>query len=120
MSGTAFSLQSASQKARAGAESAMVFAYFLIIAVAGLRFSLRLVWLATLGSLAGYLVLLVVRDPDWFGGKVNAVEVRGVEEIIVLLSLGLSGIIVGQLVRRTKAMARDFARRVADSQQGAP
>ena len=40
--------------AGSGPESPLMFGYFLIIALAALRFSLRLVWFATLGCMAGY------------------------------------------------------------------
>ena len=40
-----------------GPKSPLVVAYFLLIVLATLRLSLRLVWFATLGSMLGYLFL---------------------------------------------------------------
>ncbi|MDA1054808.1 MAG: hypothetical protein O3C40_30650 [Planctomycetota bacterium] len=94
----------------AGPLSPLVAAYFLIIVLAGLRFSLRLVWCSTLCSMAGYLFLVGVKDDEWFDA--NHV-VAPVEQIMTLACLGLTGIITGQIIRRVRALADDYSRRVA-------
>ena len=98
-----------------GANSPLVFAYFLIIALAALRFSLRLVWFATLGCMAGYLATVGAKDSTWFDAHHI---VPPVEQLVMLLSLGLTGIIVGQVIRRVRGLAEDYARRMA-AQRGA-
>ena len=93
----------------AGPESPLVLIYFLIIAMAGLRFSLRLVWCATLGSMLGYLALVGMKDDRWFDPKH---VVAPVEQIMTLVSLALTGVVIGQIIRRVRALAEDYSRRV--------
>ena len=99
-----------------GPASPLVFIYFLIIALAGLRFSLPLVWLATLGSMLAYLALVAAVDRrdhgQWFD---NDHAVPPIEQLMVLLSLALVGVIVGQIVWRVRVMAEEFNQRM---QQG--
>jgi hypothetical protein len=92
-----------------GPLSPMVLAYFLIIVLAGLRFSLRLVWCASLCSMAGYLFLVGIKDNKWFD---TSHDVAPVEQIMTLACLGLTGIITGQIIRRVRTLADDFSRRI--------
>ena len=96
-----------------GPASPLVCIYFLIIALAALRFSLPLVWMATLGSMAGYLSLVAVADlrdhGQWFDAD-HAVPI--VEQLMILLSLCLTGIIVGQVIRRVRSVAEEFNQRM--------
>lgn len=96
-----------------GPKSPLVVGYFLLIALSALRFNLPLIWMATAGSMAGYLVLL--GDAKWFD---ESVRVPRYHQIIFLLALALSGIVLGQVIRRVRHLARDYAARV-DSQRGA-
>jgi len=95
----------------AGPGSPLVLAYFLIIALAALRFNLGLVWFTTLGAMAGYWLLVGLEDAKtsrWFDAQ-HAVP--PVTQLITLLSLGLTGIVIGQVVRRVKTMAEEYADR---------
>jgi hypothetical protein len=95
-----------------GPRSAMVVGYFLIIALAGLRFQLRLVWCATLCSMGGYLVLLAyVR---WYASEAarSDMAVPRYQQLIFLAALAMTGIIVGQIIRRVKLLAQDYALRL--------
>ena len=56
-----------------GPRSPLVVAYFLVIALAALRLSLPLMWMATLGSMAGYLFLLGYVDYYAAGTKAMSV-----------------------------------------------
>ena len=94
----------------AGPFSPLVSIYFLIIVMAGLRFSLRLVWCSTLCSLAGYLFLVGLRDDKWFDADH---VVPPVEQIMTLACLGLTGIITGQIIRRVRGLADEYSRRIA-------
>lgn len=94
------------------AQSSLVLAYFLVIAVAGLRFSLPLVWFATLGAMAGYLFLVGQSDDTWFDSH-HVVPV--VQQLVTLLSLGLTGVLLGQILRRVRSLAEDYARRLSKS-----
>ena len=96
----------------AGPHSPLVLAYFLIIALAALRFSLGLVWFSTLGAMVGYWLLVGIEDGKssaWFD---NQHAVAPVEQLITLVSLALTGVVIGQVVRRVKALAAEYAQRV--------
>ncbi len=91
-----------------GAGSPLVAAYFLLIALAGLRFSLHLVWCATAGCAVGYLLQFV----NWFP-QTDKVAVPRHDQAITLLALILMGVIVGQMVRRVRVLAVHFAERAS-------
>ena len=101
-----------------GIASPPVFIYFLIIALAALRFNLPLVWMATLGSMAGYMAFVAVADrrsgSQWFDAD-HAVPV--VEQLMMLLALGLTGVIVGQIIRRVRAVSEEFKQRMEAAKQ---
>jgi hypothetical protein len=102
----------------AGPHSPLVLAYFVLIAVAGVRFSLGLVWFAALGAMICYWLLVGIadgRDSRWFDGQ-HAVP--PVEQLMTLLSLGLTGVVVGQMVRRVKGLAADYSERIAAADKG--
>lgn len=92
----------------AKANSPLVYVYFVIVLLAGLRFSLPLVWCATIGSMLAYLALVGMSDPTWFDADH---AIRPVEQLIVHLSLALTGILLGQIVRHARGMAGDYAAR---------
>lgn len=96
-----------------GPRSPLVLGYFLIIALAGLRFSLGLIWCCTLGSMAGYLLLVAIKDKGWFDADHF---VSPVEQLSTLLSLGITGIVLGQVIRRVKGIAADYAQRMQPSE----
>ena len=92
-----------------GTASPPVFIYFLIIVLAALRFNLRLVWMATLGSMAGYMTFVGAADLQasgkWFDEH-HAVPV--IEQLMMLLALGLTGVVVGQIIRRVRAVPEEL------------
>jgi len=94
-----------------GPRSPVLAAYFPLLLLSGLRFSLPLVRFATAGAMLGYLVLL--GHAAWLR---PALRVPRYQEILVLLALGLTGVVLGQVLRRARVAAEDFARRYA----GAP
>ncbi|MFV1965193.1 MAG: hypothetical protein ACC628_07190 [Pirellulaceae bacterium] len=100
--------------AGAGPNSPVVFAYFLVIAMAALRFSLPLVWFATLFSISGYLALLGIKDDRWFDAT-HVVD--PVEQLMALACLAMTGIIVGQVIRRVRSLADEYSRRVASAHE---
>jgi hypothetical protein len=97
-----------------GPRSPLVVAYFLIIALAALRLNLRLMWMATLGSMAGYLLLLGYVDYCAHADRAAAMSVPRYYQLIILVALALAGVILGQVIRRVRTMAEDFARRVRE------
>jgi hypothetical protein len=103
----------------AGPNSPLVFGYFLIIALAAIRFRLRLVWFATIAAMLGYLLLVGLEDGKtsrWFDSE-HAVPPA--TQLITLLSLGLTGIVIGQVVRRVRGMASDYAERLCAAEKAA-
>lgn len=89
-----------------GARSPLVVGYFLIIGLAGLRFSLPLVWFATCGSVGGYLFLLGYSK--WFAPE-RHLRVDRYQQLIFVLAIALAGIVLGQILRRVRRMAEDYA-----------
>jgi hypothetical protein len=92
-----------------GPRSAMVVGYFLVVALAGLRFNLPLVWFATCGSMCGYLFLLGYGR--WFAAPERNLRIERYQELIFLVALALSGIVLGQILRRVRRIAEDYAGR---------
>jgi hypothetical protein len=93
-----------------GPRSPLVIGFFLIPAMATLRFQLRLVWFATIAAMLGYGWLL--GWARWIA-DVRDVRVPRYQELIFLTALALSGLIQGQVIRRVKSMAAAYARRLA-------
>ncbi len=94
-----------------GPRSPLVIGYFLIVILATLRFSLPLVRAATIGSLAAYLVLLGYAA--WFTER--DLRVPRYHQAMFLLGLALSGIVLGQVIRRVRGMAAEYAGRLSNT-----
>jgi len=90
-----------------GPRSALVVGYFLIIALSGLRFSLNLVRWATLLAVVGYAVLLGYAK--WVAPENRLPRYQ---QLIVLVALALAGVIMGQVIRRVRDIAQDYAGRI--------
>lgn len=88
-----------------GPRSPLVVGYFLILAATGLRLNLTLVRCATLGTVVAYLILSGFAR--WFTDR--DIRVPRYEQLMMLLALGLTGIIIGQIVRNARRMAARFA-----------
>ena len=98
-----------------GPQSPLVLGYFVIIAAAALRFSLPLVWISTVGAMAGYMVLVGGNDATWFD-PVHDTPVA--QQLTTLLSLGLSGMVLCQVLRRFRRAAEQYASGFGASAQG--
>jgi hypothetical protein len=92
-----------------GPRSPLVVGYFLILAVATLRFSLSLVRCTTMGIVIAYLALLA--DARWFATRDKTVPAH--DQLIVLVAMGLAGLTLGAVVRRVRRMAFEFAERAS-------
>jgi len=104
-----------------GPRSPLLVVYFLILALAALRFSLPLLWFATGGSLVAYLVLL--GHARWFAAtdlQAHEQTVPRFHQLIVVLGLTLTGVVLGQVVRRVRYLAEDYAQRVTPPSEGQP
>ncbi len=98
-----------------GPRSPLVVSYFVIVALAALRFSLPLVRFATVGSMLGYIAVLGYAK--WFAAGEH--RVPRYHEVMFLLALGLTGITIGQVVRAARSMAVEYGiRRAAETGRG--
>lgn len=91
-----------------GPSSPIIQIYYLIIAMAALRFSVPLVWFSALACVGGYWGVVGLSDDVWFDEN-HATPV--IPQIVTIACLGLAGIITGQVVRVTRALANEFAAR---------
>lgn len=92
-----------------GPASSITRAYFLVIALAALRFDLGLIWFSTLGCMLGYEAMVGEADQSWFDAD-HAIP--PVDNLIMLVSLALTGLILGQVIRRVRHAAADYATRL--------
>lgn len=90
-----------------GPRSPLVVGYFLIIALSSLRFDLGLVRAATVGAMLGYLA--VCGYAKWMTER--DLRVPRYHQLMLLVALGLCGIVLGQVIRRVRGLAEDYARR---------
>ena len=91
-----------------GPQSPLLVGFFLVIALAALRFDLQLVRFATVAVMIGYLCVLgYAKWPETFGGDGKAdYTVPRYEQLVILAGLALAGIIIGQVVRRVLNLLR--------------
>ena len=99
-----------------GAASPLVYVFWVVIALAGLRCNLALIWFGTIGAMAAYLILVGMRDPVWFDA--NHVT-PPIDQLIVHLSLAAAGLVVGQLVRMMRQVTEEVFAQQSSSQEGA-
>src|SRR5205823_6107125 len=101
-----------------GPRSPLLVAYFLVIVLAALRFSLPLIWFASGGAVAGYLFLLGFARwgsiPGWAKPEQT---VPRYYEAIFLLALLLTGVVLGQVIRRVRRLADAYARMLEEDRR---
>jgi len=103
------------------ARSPLVAGYFLILVLATLRLSLPLIWFATGGCALAYLCVLgCAKWPSTFGIDSIApaavdIRVPRYHQMIVMLAIVLAGVMLGQIVRRVRRLAEEFAQRNQDA-----
>ena len=90
----------------AGPKSPLVAGYFVVLALAALRFSLPLVRCAAVSVVVAYLYVLGYAK--WFAEA--DIRVPRYHQAIVLIGLMLVAVTLGQIIRRARSMAVDFAR----------
>jgi len=106
-----------------GPKTPLVLLYFAAIASAPLRLSLPLVYVTTGASILGYLVLLA--DYAWYQIGFHAyyadksVQIPRSQELIVILSLFVTGLFAGQVVRQVRRMIDRYPLLHGASQGGA-
>jgi hypothetical protein len=99
-----------------GPKSPLIVGYFLILSLAALRFSLRLVWMTAIVSAGGYLFLLGYTR--WFTN--GQFSVPRYHQIIFLLAIALLGVVLGQVIRRVRTLADDYATRLERNRETPP
>lgn len=93
-----------------GPRSPLIAAYFVVVAFSAVRFSLPLIWFSTLGAIGCYLFLNGFAR--WFTER--DIGVPRYHQLIFLIALGLTGIVLGQVVRGTRRMMSTMEARPAD------
>lgn len=92
-----------------GPRSPLVVGYFLLIPLAALRFNLPLVRCATAGAMLSYLA--INGYARWFTER--DLRIPRYHQLMVLVALALTGIVLGQIIRRVRGLAEDYTRRLA-------
>jgi hypothetical protein len=93
-------------------QTPLMLLYFIVIASAPLRLSLKLVWVATLGAMGGYAIVLayyawyVIGFHKYYATP--EVRISRSVEFIWLLSLGVAGLLAGQVVRQMRRLAGGY------------
>jgi len=96
-----------------GPRSPLVVGFFLVIVLSALRFRLGLIRFSALGSMAGYLFLSGYAK--WFTDR--DLRVPRYHQLIMLLALGLTGIVLGQVIRKVHGMAGEYVERLEDASE---
>lgn len=96
-----------------GPKSPLLILYFLVIAAAPLRLSLRLVYAATLCAVAGYLFLLGHHAFYRIGYEsyysTSTERIPRTHEAIFLIGLLTCGVLAGQVVRQTRRLTQGLS-----------
>jgi hypothetical protein len=105
-----------------GPQTPLMLLYFIVIASAPLRLSLKLVWVATLGAMTGYALVLAyyawwVIGWDKYYATPELRIPRSVEFIWVL-AIGVSGLLAGQVVRQMRRISSGYAVAVGQESKG--
>ena len=106
---------------RDGPASPLILLYFLVVASSPLRLSLRLVYVATLGSVVAYLLLLGYYAFVLIGAERyyadSAVRIPRTHQVIVVLALGTAGVLAGQAVRQARRLVQGYPVAVEEAKE---
>ena len=92
--------------------SMLAVLYFLVIASAGLRLSLPLVWFAGLGAMAAFAAYLGYLR---YGAGLPAEQrLPRPQQIVFLMALGAAALLAGQFVRQCRRVAAGYPVSAAD------
>lgn len=96
-----------------GAASPLVSMYTLLVVMAGLRGSLRLIWFTTFLGLLAYFALLFLPPPGPLTntelGSSTRSTVKPIAVMVMALAIGASGLLTGQLVRMLRQIVSEVA-----------
>jgi hypothetical protein len=106
------------------ARSPLIVGYFLVLTLVTLRLSLPLIWFATATCELGYLCVLgCAKWPERLGftsllGETGAdLRVPRYHQISVIVAIAVAGVILGEIIRRVRYLAEDFADRASDTKE---
>ncbi len=85
-----------------GTQSPVINAYFVVIALSGLRFHLGLVWFATIGAVLEYICLVLKQS---LIVDVRQTQFSTLDMSILIISLIAMGIVTGQWIRSARVAA---------------
>jgi hypothetical protein len=100
----------------------LMLLFFVVIASASLRLSLRLVWVATLGAMAGYAIVLAYYA-WWLIGwdkyyATPELRIPRSTEFISILAMGAAGLMAGQVVRQMRRVCIGYPVAMGQEQKG--
>jgi hypothetical protein len=98
-----------------GPTSPMVLVWFLVLAVATLRFQIGLIWFSTIASMVGYMLLVGSVDKVWFDSEHTTPLLT---QAVTLCALGCTGVVLGQIIRSTRTMADAYLNRSPSGERG--
>ncbi len=98
-----------------GPQSPLIVVYFLILVLAALRLRLPLISCTTVAVVLSYVSVLAACHSDWFGNVKRDIRVPRHEQLIVVSALIVTGITLGQIVRRVRSLAQEYARRTNET-----
>jgi len=93
-------------------QTPLMLLYFIVIASAPLRLSLKLVWVATIGAMAGYAIVLAYYA-WWVIGwdkyyATPELRIPRSTEAIWILAMGVAGLLAGQVVRQMRRICTGY------------
>jgi len=94
-----------------GTKSPLVLGFFIIQMLASLRFNLLLIWFSSAGAVACYLFLMGYAR--WMEES-QSQRVPRFQQLLVLAGLVISGVVLGQVIRRVRHLAEFYAQRLRD------
>jgi hypothetical protein len=97
-----------------GTRSPLIAVFFLVVALAVLRFRVGLVWFATVGSMIGYMFLVATGDKKWFDTEH---ETPIIVQAVTLCSLASVGVVLDQAIRSLRTTANVFASKLGLPQE---
>jgi hypothetical protein len=106
-----------------GPKSPLLVVYFIILGLAALRFNLALIWFATAGAVLCYLCVLAYGR--WFlpattNPPTLPIVVPRFHQVIMIFGLALTGVILGQIIRRVRKLAEFYAEKQREQAGGMP
>ena len=101
----------------AASRSPLIVGYFLIIALAALRFSLPLLWASTVACVVAYICVLGCPNFTLPGTTGVTENVPRYHQVMVALAIVLTGVVLAQLIKSGRSIAEQYVSRANSSKQ---